>query len=118
MKTNFSNVEEYIASAPADVQDKLLQIRDLIREAAPEAEERISYKMPAFYLDGNLVYFAFHRKHIGLYPTSSGIKRFEKELADYVHAKGSVQFPLDKPLPIDLIRRIVRFRVEENRKRR
>jgi len=86
----------------------------LIRLAAPGAEEKISYQMPTFYLNGNLVHFAAYAKHIGFYPTPSGIEKFKRELSEYKHAKGSVQFPLGEPLPVDLIEKIVRFRVEEN----
>ena len=107
-------VNQYILGFPRDVQKELTQLRDVIRQAAPQASERISYQMPTFYLHGNLVHFAAHDKHIGFYPTPSGIANFEDELAPYKHAKGSVQFPLDQPLPTDLIERIVRFRVAEN----
>lgn len=91
-----------------------MELRRLIQEAAPGATERISYQMPAYYLKGNLVYFGAHTKHIGFYPTSSGIAKFSRELTNYKHSKGAVQFPLDEPLPGALIQRIVRFRVEEN----
>ena len=86
----------------------------LIRFAAPGAQEKISYQMPTFYLNGNLVHFAAYAKHIGFYPTPSGIEKFKRELSEYKHAKGSVQFPQGEPLPVDLIEKIVRFRVEEN----
>jgi len=86
----------------------------LIRLAAPGAEEKISYQMPTFYLNGNLVHFAAYAKHIGFYPTPSGIEKFKRELSEYKHAKVSVQFPQGEPLPVDLIEKIVRFRVEEN----
>ena len=111
-------IDEYIGSFPEHVQKKLTELREIIREQAPMAQERISYQMPAFFLKGNLVYFAGYQTHIGFYPTASGIKAFERELSRYKHAKGSVQFPLDEPLPIDLIRRIVRFRSEENEKKK
>jgi len=106
-------VNDYIAGFPPDVQHKLTLLRNLIQELAPEASEKISYGMPTFYLHENLVHYAAYAKHIGFYPTPSGITHFEKELSPYKHAKGSVQFPLDQPLPTDLIERIVRFRVEE-----
>lgn len=116
-KPRYSSIEEYIAGFAPHVQDKLRQLQRLVRELAPEAEERISYQMPAFYLNGNLVYFAAHTSHIGFYPTSSGVAKFENELRPYVHSKGSVQFPIGKPLPLELIRQIVLFRVDENRKK-
>ncbi len=107
-------VELYILSAPTQAQGKLREIRKAIRSAAPDASEIISYQMPTLYFHGNLVYFAGYEKHIGFYPGANGISEFEKELGEYKHAKGSVQFPLDKPLPISLIKRIVKFRVAEN----
>jgi uncharacterized protein YdhG (YjbR/CyaY superfamily) len=115
----FATIDEYIQSYPAEVQEKLTQLRLLVRSVAPEAREKISYQMPAFSLNGNLVYFAAHANHIGFYPGSGQVVfgRFRKELAAYKSGKGSVQFPLDKPLPIALIRRIVKFRTEENRKK-
>ena len=115
MNTNKpNNVDEYIAGFPGDIQTILEQVRTAIRKAAPKAEEVISYQMPAFKLHGMLVYFAGYKNHIGFYPTSSGIKAFTKELSVYKGAKGSVQFPLDKPLPLGLITQIVKFRVAEN----
>ncbi|MGH7937879.1 MAG: iron chaperone, partial [Chthoniobacterales bacterium] len=97
-----------------EVQEILKRIRRTIRKGAPDAEEAISYRMPAFMLKGVLVYFAAFKKHIGLYPRASGIAKFKKDLSAYKSAKGSVQFPLDKPIPYDLIARIVKFRVKEN----
>lgn len=108
------NIDEYIAKFPIEVQEKLQKIRKIVRDAAPEATEKISYQMPTFYLYGNLVHFAAYKKHIGFYPTPSGITSFDEELAPYKRAKGSVIFPLDKPIPYDLIDKIVRFRVDEN----
>lgn len=108
------NIDEYIAKFPIEVQEKLQKIRKIMRDAAPEATEKISYQMPTFYLYGNLVHFAAYKKHIGFYPTPSGITSFDEELAPYKRAKGSVIFPLDKPIPYDLIDKIVRFRVAEN----
>jgi uncharacterized protein YdhG (YjbR/CyaY superfamily) len=108
------NIDEYIAKFPIEVQEKLQKIRKIVRDAAPEATEKISYQMPTFYLNGNLVHFAAYKKHIGFYPTPSGITSFDEELAPYKRAKGSVIFPLDKPIPYDLIDKIVRFRVAEN----
>ncbi len=107
-------IDEYIAGFPKDVQEILQRIRQTIREAAPEAQEKISYKMPTFTLKGNLVYFAAFKNHIGFYPIPSGIEEFKEELSAYEQGRGSVQFPLDKPIPYDLISRIVKFRVKEN----
>ena len=109
------NIDEYIAGFPTDVQRILQEIRSIIRKAAPDAEEAVKYRMPTFVLNGNLVHFAAFQKHIGLYPTPSAIEEFRDELSAYHNAKGSVQFPLDKPAPFNLIRRIVEFRVKETR---
>ena len=95
------NIDEYIAGFPRDVQDILDNIRMTIRKAAPGAEETISYRMPTFTLKGNLVHFAAHKKHIGFYPTPSGIEKFKDELSAYRSSKGAVQFPLDRPIPFD-----------------
>jgi uncharacterized protein YdhG (YjbR/CyaY superfamily) len=109
------NVDDYIKSFPENVQVRLKQIRDAIKKNAPEAEESIAYKMPAYKTNGKpLVYFAGYDKHIGFYATPTGHSEFSKELSKYKQGRGSVQFPLDKPLPLDLISLIVRFRVEEN----
>jgi uncharacterized protein YdhG (YjbR/CyaY superfamily) len=110
----FTSIDAYIASASAELRPLLEAMRATIREAAPEATEKVSYQMPTFALHGNLVHFAAYDTHIGFYPTPSGISAFEAELAPYKHAKGSVQFPIDQPLPLDLVTRMVRFRVEEN----
>ena len=108
-------VDEYIAAFPEDVREILEKIRQTIREAAPGAEETISYQMPTFKQNGSyVVYFGAFKKHLGLYPTPDGIEAFKDELAPYKNAKGSVQFPLDKPMPYDLISRIVKYRVKEN----
>jgi uncharacterized protein YdhG (YjbR/CyaY superfamily) len=109
-----TTIDVYIRTFPKTVQVKLQQLRRIVAKAAPGAEERISYRMPAFFLNGVLVYFAAFTRHIGLYPTSSGIEAFKNELTGYKSSKGAVQFPLDEPLPADLIRRMVRFRVKEN----
>jgi uncharacterized protein YdhG (YjbR/CyaY superfamily) len=109
------DIDEYIAGFPPDVREKLEAIRTTIKKAAPEAEEKISYQMPAFALDGNLVYFAAFKKHIGFYPRTTAIAKFRKELAAYAGAKGSVRFPFDKPIPTALIQRMVKFRAAENR---
>ena len=107
-------MDEYIAGFPDEVQVKLEKLRATIKAAAPEAEEKISYQMPTFALKGNLVHFAAYEHHIGFYPASSGIEQFKAELSIYKGGKGSVQFPLDQPIPYDLIRKIVSFRVKEN----
>jgi uncharacterized protein YdhG (YjbR/CyaY superfamily) len=108
------DIDEYIAGYPAEVQAILEKIRETIRSAAPEATETINYGVPTFRLGGNLVHFGAYKKHIGFYPTPSGIEKFKGELAGYEGAKGSVKFPLDQPIPYDLIKKIVVFRVEEN----
>jgi uncharacterized protein YdhG (YjbR/CyaY superfamily) len=108
------NIDEYIAGFLKEVQEKLEKIRVTIRKAAPGAEEAISYQMPAFKLKGNLVYFAVFKKHIGFFPTASGVEKFKKELSVYEGGKGSVRFPLDKPIPFGLITKIVKFRVKGN----
>ncbi len=113
---SFQSIDEYISQAHPDVRARLVRLREVIREAAPAATEKISYGMPTFYLHGNLVHFASYKNHIGFYPVPSGIEAFKLELARYKGAKGSVQFPLDEDLPFDLIARITRFRVEENTK--
>jgi uncharacterized protein YdhG (YjbR/CyaY superfamily) len=107
-------IDEYIAGFPTDVQEILQKIRMTIHGAAPEAQEKISYQMPTFFLKGNLVHFAGFKEHIGFYPVPSGIEKFKKELSVYKQGKGSVQFPLDQPMPCDLITKIVKFRVKEN----
>ncbi len=107
-------IDEYIAGFPPDIQAILEKIRATIRDAAPDAEETISYQMPTFRLKGNLVHFAAHKNHIGFYPTPSGTAQFQQELSPYKGGKGSIRFPLDKPVPFDLIRKIVEFRVKEN----
>ena len=115
MKTNKAeNIDAYISGFPKETQKLLNEIRSTIRKAAPEAEETINYAIPTFKLKGNLVHFAAFKNHIGFYPAPSGIEAFKEELAGYERAKGSVQFPLDQPLPLSLISRIVKFRVKEN----
>lgn len=111
-------IDEYISGFPKDIQNVLQEIRDTIRKAAPDAEETINYAIPTFKLNGNLVHFAAFQKHIGFYPAPSGINAFKKELSAYDGAKGSVQFPLDQPIPFALITRIVKFRVKENLEKR
>ena len=117
IKKSFSSIDAYIAIFPQEVQKKLNELRATIRASAPEAEEKISYHMPTFALKGNLVHFAAYQKHIGFYPAPSGIQEFKKELSVYEGAKGSVRFPMDKPLPLELISKIVKFRVSENLKK-
>lgn len=109
-----ASVDEYIARFDPEAQEKLQSLRRVIQEAAPEATETINYQMPTFVLHGNLVHFAAQKKHIGFYPTPSGIEAFQAELAGYKSSKGAVQFPLDQPLPLELIGRIVAFRVAES----
>jgi len=109
-----NDIDKYIAAFPKDTQVLLEQLRDTIIKAAPDAVELISYQMPAYKLHGMLVYFAGYKNHIGFYPTSSGIEAFKKELSVYKGAKGSVQFPLDSPLPLSLITKIVQYKVKEN----
>jgi len=114
MTTLINNIDEYISSFPKEIQILLEQIRTTVRQAAPDAEEAIKYAMPTFVLNGNLVHFAAFKNHIGFYPVPSGIEAFKKELSVYKGAKGSVQFPLNKPMPLGLITKIVEFRVQEN----
>jgi uncharacterized protein YdhG (YjbR/CyaY superfamily) len=115
MKPTTTNpVDAYIAGFPESTQALLQQIRETIKAAAPGAEEVISYQMPAYKLNGMLVYFAGYDKHVGFYPTASGIDAFKQEFSRYKWSKGAVQFPLDEPLPLDLITRIVKFKVREN----
>ncbi|MBE2224224.1 MAG: DUF1801 domain-containing protein [Anaerolineae bacterium] len=109
-----TTIDEYIASFPPDVQEILQKVRATIKEAAPDAAETISYQMPTFTLKGNLVHFGAFKSHIGFYPVPSGIEAFAEELAPYRAGKGSIQFPFDKPIPYDLITKVVKFRVEEN----
>jgi uncharacterized protein YdhG (YjbR/CyaY superfamily) len=114
-QTALRNIDEYIMGFPNDVQAILEKIRLTIKKAAPKAEEKISYQIPAFTLAGtNLIFFAAYKKHIGLYPAPRGAAEFKEELADYEGGKGTVRFPLDRPIPYGLISRIVKFRVKEN----
>ena len=113
-----TTIDEYISQRPEGVQKILARIRTVIRQSAPGAVERISYQMPGFFLNGHLVWFGAHEHHIGFYPTKSGIEAFKNELASYKVSKGAVQFPLDKPIPYELIRKIVKFRVAENMRKR
>ncbi|GAB4543857.1 MAG: DUF1801 domain-containing protein [Anaerolineales bacterium] len=113
----FTSVDEYIASFPAEIQILLRQVQAAIRAAVPEAQEKISYQMPTFFLHGNIAHFAAFKRHIGFYPAPRGIEAFKEELSLYKGAKGSVQFPFDQPLPLHLIAKIARFRADENLKR-
>ena len=117
-KKQFKTIDEYIKAFPNDVQRILEKMRKTIRDAAPEAAEAISYQIPAIKLNGALVYFAAFKNHIGFYPTSSGIKQFKKELSRYQGGKGSVQFPIKKPIPYDLVKKIVIFRMKENQEKK
>jgi uncharacterized protein YdhG (YjbR/CyaY superfamily) len=109
----FKTVDEYISAFPPSAKKILQDVRKTIHEAAPQAEDVISYNMPAAKLNGILVYYAAYEKHIGFYPTGSGIEAFKNKLADYKFSKGAIQFPIDQPMPFDLITKIVRFRVKE-----
>ena len=114
-KNQFKTMDEYIAKFPKNVRDVLEELMRVIRESAPKAEETISYGMPAFKLNGkSLVFFAAWKNHVGFYPGSSAIEAYKKELSPYKQSKGTVQFPLDKPIPFDLVKKIVKFRVKEN----
>lgn len=116
MQTPFNDIDSYIHSQTQPAKEILEKIRKLVKEIAPEAKERIGYGMPAFELNGPLIYFAAFKGHIGFYPIPSGVAAFKEELSVYKQGKGSVQFPLDKPMPYDLIEKIVRYRVKENLK--
>ena len=117
-KITFESIDEYISKFPAQIQEILNKLRKVIKDSAPDAQEKISYQMPTFALYGNLVYFAAWKNHIGFYPTSSVTEVFKDELSEYKVSKGTVQFPLQKPLPYELISKIVKFRVAENIKRK
>ena len=116
-KKHFTTIDEYIASFPKEIKEILESIRQTIKSSAPNATETISYQMPTFRLKGILVHFAAHKNHIGFYPTPSAITEFSKELSNYEFSKGAIKFPLDEPIPLDLIKEIVEFRVEENTKK-
>jgi uncharacterized protein YdhG (YjbR/CyaY superfamily) len=116
-KTTFNSIDEYILQFPSEVQEILRMLRKVVKDSAPEAQEKISWQMPTFVLHGNLVHFAAHKKHIGFYPSDTGITAFKEALSQYKASKGAVQFPLDKPIPYELISKIVKFRVAENIKR-
>jgi len=114
VKKPFRTIDEYIASFPKDVQRILQELRSIIKESAPMAKETINYGIPTFILNGNLVHFAAFKNHIGFYPTPSAITAFRKELSQFKQAKGSVQFSMDQPIPFEVIKRIVAYRVKEN----
>jgi uncharacterized protein YdhG (YjbR/CyaY superfamily) len=116
-KISFQSIDEYISTFPPEVQEILQTLRQVIKESAPDAIEKISYQMPTFALHGNLVHFAAYKNHIGFYPGASGIASFQDKLSAYKNAKGSVQFPIEKQLPYELITEIVKFRVVENVKK-
>lgn len=111
------SIDEYIAQFPQEIQEILNKLRQVIKESAPNTEEKISYGMPTFVLNGNLVHFAAYKNHIGFYPTSSGINTFKQELSGYKTSKGAVQFPIGKNIPYELVSKIVKFRVSENKKK-
>ena len=113
-KTSYKTIDEYIATFPKETQKILEEIRATIKAAAPDAEEKISYQMPTFFLNGNLIHFAAFKNHIGIYPTPSGTQAFKDEISRYQGAKGSIRLPIDEPMPLELISRIVKFRVSEN----
>src|SRR5437588_11835412 len=117
MRSRPQDIDEYIAMFSSDVQSILRRIRETIRKAAPRAIEKISYRMPAFTLDGDLIYFAAFKQHIGIYPPVQGDEKLSKELARYRGEKGNLKFPLDEPIPYALIGRVVKFRVKEHLKR-
>lgn len=116
-KVSYASIDDYISHCPQDVQDILQRIRSVIREAAPDAKEKIGYQMPGFALDGSLVYFAAFKKHIGFFPTGSDLGALKEEVAPYRSGKGTLQFPLGKPIPYELIGKITRLRVEQNREK-
>lgn len=117
-KKSYKTIDEYINTFPKDIQKILTKLRKVINEAAPEAKEAISYQIPTFKLNGNLVHFAGYKNHIGFYPTPSAINEFKNELGSFELSKGTIKFPIDKPIPFDLVRRIVEYRVLENSKRK
>ncbi len=117
MERSAANIDEYISGFPEDIQSKLQEVRTTIHEAAPEASEAIKYAIPTFVLNGNLVHFAAFKNHIGFYPTPMGIEEFDNALSVYKQGRGSVQFPLDQPMPLALIAKIVKFKVKKNLKK-
>ena len=116
-KITYKTIDEYILQFPPEVKEILNRLKTVIKESAPNATEKISYQMPTYAFHGNLVHFAAYKNHIGFYPAASGVAAFTDKLVEYKTSKGAIQFPIDKPLPYELIREIVQFRVDENRKR-
>ena len=114
MNTKYETIDQYIANFPADLQAVLQEIRATIKKAAPEATEKISYGIPTFFLKGNLVHFAGYKTHFGFYPGSGAVNQFKQEFSAYEQSKGTVRFPVDKPVPLNLIRRVTEVRVREN----
>lgn len=108
-----NEIDDFIAKYPPDVQQILQKIRGIVREVAPEAQEKLNYGIPTFTLNGNLVHYSAFKNHVGFYPTPSGMEKFKTQLSKYEGAKGSVKFPLDQPIPYELIRKITEFRVKE-----
>jgi uncharacterized protein YdhG (YjbR/CyaY superfamily) len=117
LQTSPKSIDDYISGFPDDLQKVLEKIRKTIRKAVPRAQEKISYKMPAFTLDGDLIYFAAFKKHIGIYPPVRGDEKLNKELSRYRGEKGNLKFPLDEPIPYELIGRVVKFRIKEHLQR-
>lgn len=111
------SIDEYIRSFSPETQKILEQLRAAIREAAPDAEEKMSYQMPTFYLNGNLIHFAGYENNVGVYGASTTFQKLEKELAPYIAGKGTLRFPIDKPIPLDLIKKVVKLRAQENTKK-
>ena len=114
-ENTYTTIDEYIALFPADIQDRLQTMRSVVREAAPEATEKISYQMPTFHQNGNVVHFAAFTNHIGFFPGASGVEAFADKLTAYKTSKGTIQLPFNEPLPLELVKEITRWRVEENR---
>ena len=114
-ESTYTTIDEYIALFPSDVQDRLQAMRSAIRAAAPEATEKISYQMPTFHQNGNVVHFAAFKNHIGFFPGASGVEAFADRLTAYKTSKGTIQLPFSEPLPLELVKEITRWRVEENR---
>jgi len=117
-KSKIMDMDSYIAACPVEIQKTLQKLRKTIQISAPEATEKMSYGMPTFYLNGNLVHFAAYKNHIGFYPAPSGIEAFKKDLAKYKTSKGAIQFPIEEKLPFDMIEKIVKFRMIENKEKR
>jgi uncharacterized protein YdhG (YjbR/CyaY superfamily) len=117
-RRRYTTIDEYTASFPENIRSKLKELRRVIRQSAPQSEETITYGIPTFRFKGNLVHFAAFKDHISFFPTPSAIEAFKEELRQYKQSTGTIQFPLDKPIPFDLIKRIVKFRVDQNQSRK